>query len=144
MVCVEPCPHIVDPDVWVATVSTAIAIDNSPFHLSSKGMQLKLILCDVTSGVLFNRPFSTDVTSCSLINQHCWIARILDDISSLITIACYLGSGVVSQRILSISHRECTRGGKSYPPLVHSLWEMDGIQWCITPEPSLTSYCDQT
>ena len=24
MVCVEPCPHIVDPDVWVATVSTAI------------------------------------------------------------------------------------------------------------------------
>ena len=24
----------------------------------------------------FNRPFSTDVTSCSLINQQCWIARI--------------------------------------------------------------------
>ena len=39
--------------------------------------------------------FSADVTSCSLINQHCWISRIfsqnvlyLDDISSLITIAC--------------------------------------------------------
>ena len=25
---------------------------------------------------MFNRPFSADVTSCSLINQQCWIARI--------------------------------------------------------------------
>ena len=37
---------------------------------------------------------SLPVISCSLINQHCWIARIFsqnvlyDDISSLITIAC--------------------------------------------------------
>ena len=38
--------------------------------------------------------FSADATSCSLINQQCWISprmycmRYLDDISSLITIAC--------------------------------------------------------
>ena len=53
-----------------------------------------------------------------------------------------LGTGVVNQRILPISHRECTRGGQKLPPLVHSLWEscphslweMDGIQWCVTRE----------
>ena len=50
--------------------------------------------------------FPSDVTSCSLINQQCWIARISPeckfDHNSL------LGKGGMSQRILSISHRECT------------------------------------
>ena len=66
-----------------------------------------------------NRPFSADVTSCSLINQQCWIARIFSRNVLYDEIRWYLksdhnsllGTGDISQRILSISHREGTRGG---------------------------------
>ena len=84
---------------------------------------------------------SLPVTACSIINQLCWIfsQNVLYDVlrrylkfdhNSL------LGMGGMSQRILSISHRECTGGGggQKLPPLVHSLWEMDGTQWYVTLE----------
>ena len=62
---------------------------------------------------------SRPVTACSLINQQCWIARIFSQNVLYDVLRWYLkfdhnsllGMGGMSQRILSISHRECTMGG---------------------------------
>ena len=54
--------------------------------------------------------------------------RYLDDISSLITIACY----VPELRTIMIEFRPFPIEnvlGQLLPPLVHSLWEIDRIHW---------------
>ena len=92
-----------------------------------------------------NRPFSADVTSCFLINQQCWIARIFSQNIMYEILRWYLKfdynsllySRVTHHWVPSISHRECTRGGQLLPPpLVHSLWEIDRIRWLIPPIPN--------
>ena len=67
--------------------------------------------------------------------------RYLDDISSLITIACC----VPELRTIEFCPFPIENvlgggggggGGQLSPPLVHSLWEIDRIHWLTTPVPN--------
>ena len=61
--------------------------------------------------------------------------RYLDDISSLITLACCVPElRTIEFRPFPIEN--VLGGGQLLPPLVHSLWEIDRIRWLTTPVPN--------
>ena len=57
----------------------------------------------------------------------------LDDIPSLITIACCVPE---LRTIDPFPIENVLGGGQLLPPLVHSLWEIDRIRWLTTPIPN--------
>ena len=76
-----------------------------------------------------NRPFSADVTSCSLINQQCWIARIFSQNALYEVLRRYLkfdhnsllGTGVMSQQICLFPIENVLGGAKVTPPGTFSM-----------------------
>ena len=64
-----------------------------------------------------------------------YCVRYLDDISSLITIACCVPE-LRTIEFCPFPIENVLGGAKKLPPLVHSLWEIDTIRWLTTPIPN--------